>query len=351
MNMKVTRGFTVRFMDGTYEITRDGSARSPMLYYDRDPEGAARKFLCIMEDATLTLPAPLPGERLYFFLEQEDGSQWTAASRRVEISGVENFRDLGGYQTADFRQVKWGRFFRGGPISGLGPAEKASIDNLGLKRVFDYRTEREHVRVPDDCPNGAENIWVPAVPPEKRFQDFADRDMLAHLKTVNTAKAAQDSFQLFKDLYAAMPFQSGAFRQMLLSLDSCDTVPMYQHCSAGKDRTGVGSALLLLALGVPEETVMEDYLLSRDYRREVNLRHVEKLVEGGISKVAEELVLKMMMTGIEELISAALSAIRIKYPSYEAFFLGEYGITGEQLNHWRDMHTQSRFTPGKNVYN
>jgi protein-tyrosine phosphatase len=164
--------------------------------------------------------------------------------------------------------------------------------------------------------------------------------MLAHLTTVNTAKDARDAFQLFKDLYAAMPFKSGAYRQMLLSLDGKDAVPMYQHCSAGKDRTGVGSALLLLALNTPEETVMEDYLLSRDFRREINIRRVEKLVAEGISKAAEELVLRMMMSGMEELIGAALSAIRKKYPTYEAFFLGEYGITPKQLNRWRDMHTK-----------
>jgi protein-tyrosine phosphatase len=275
----------------------------------------------------------------YFFLKLDDGSMLTSASRGVEIPGVDNFRDLGGYPTADGKMVKWGRFFRGGPINGLGPDEKAAISNLGLKRIFDYRTKHEHERAPDECLSGAENLWTPAVPPEKRFQDFADRDMLAHLKTVNTAKEARDAFQLFQDLYAAMPFQSGAFLKMLLSLDCCDTVPMYQHCSAGKDRTGVGSALLLLALNVPEETVVEDYLLSRDFRREINLRHIQKFVAEGISKVAEELVLRLMMTGMEELIGAALNAIRLKYPSYDAFFLEEYGITAAQLNRWRDMHT------------
>jgi protein-tyrosine phosphatase len=350
MDMIVTYCFNVGFKNGVYEITRDKNVHSPKLYYGRSPEGAEREFISVMEDTALTLPSPMPGERLYFFLEREDGSQWTAASRGVEIAGVENFRDMGGYQTQDGRQVRWGRFFRGGPLNGLGPEEKIALNKLGLKRLFDYRTQKEHDRVPDECPLGAEYLWVPAVPPERRFQDFADRDMLAHLKMVSTLDDARDAFQLFKDLYAAMPFQCDAFRHMLLSLDSMDTVPIYQHCSAGKDRTGVGSALLLLALGVTEDTVIKDYLLSRDYRLEVNLRHVEKLVAGGISKIAEELVLKMMMTGMEELLGAALCSIKHKYPSYEAFFLGEYGIDAERLNRWRDMHTQSRFTPEKIVY-
>jgi len=332
------RGFTVHYVEGVYEITRDARLYSPKLYYSQDPEGANGKLICAMEDIALLLPSPLPGERLYFFLERKDGSILTAASRGVEITGVENFRDMGGNQTSDGRTVKWGRFFRGGPLNGLGSEQRAAIDNLGLKRVFDYRTEKEHVRVPDECPNGAECIWSPAVPAEKRFQDFADRDMMAHLKTVNSQTVAEDVFQLFMDLYSAMPFQSDAFGPMLLSLDSIKTVPLYQHCSAGKDRTGVGSALLLLALGVPEETVVEDYLLSRVYRKEINRCYVEKLVAGGISKIAEELANRMMNV-IEDLIESALSAIRLKYTSFEAFFLGEYGITGEQLVSWRNLHT------------
>ena len=337
--MKEINRFIVRYADGSYEIERGVLPHSPRLYYSRDPDGGGRVLLCAMEEPHITLPSPLEGERLYFFLEQEDGSLLTAASRGLEIAGVENFRDLGGYPAADGTAVKWGRFFRGGPLSGLGERERGALAGLRLKRVFDYRTQREQERVPDECPPGAEYVWVPAVPAEKRFQDFANRDMLAHLKTVNTPEAAGDVFTLFKELYAALPFQRNAYEPMLLSLDSGDTLPMYQHCSAGKDRTGVGGALLLLALGVSQEMVVKDYLLSSVFRKEANRRQVDKLVAAGISKAAEELLTRMM-TVIDELIWSALNAIRSRYPSYEAFFLGEYGITGERLDSLRKLHTQ-----------
>ncbi len=336
--------FFVSFKEGTYKITRDISACSPRLYYDRDPEGSEREFLCVMEDDVLTLPSPLPGERLYFFLELVDGSIGTAASRGVEIPGVENFRDLGGYPTADGKAVKWGRFFRGGPLNGLGEKELDALAGLNLKKVFDYRTRLEAERFPDVCPPGAECEWVPAVPREERFLQFADRDVIAHLKSIRTAADAQDAYQLFIDLYAAMPFGSDAFRRMLYNLDGAQGVPFMQHCSAGKDRTGVGSALLLLALGVEEKAVVEDYLLTRIFREEAGNRRLQKLIAEGISPEAIEMV-RRMITVSEELIFSALSAIRMKYPSYEAFFLGEYGITLKQMNRWRDMHTQPRFIP------
>lgn len=336
--MAMDSRFAVRFKDGAYEITRAGGEGAPRLYCDPSPEGGARRFLCQMREERVLLPSPMPGERLYFFLKEENGAVLTAASRGVEVGGVENFRDMGGYPTCEGKAVRWGRFFRGGPLHGLDERQKAALDRLGIKRVVDYRTKLEAERVPDECPEGAHRLHLSALPPIKRFQDFTDRDILAHLRLVNTPEAAVEQFQIFKDLYAAFPFGVDAFRQMLLSLDSGDAVPLYQHCSAGKDRTGIGSVLLLLALGVDEETAVKDYLLSREFRAEANRRAVQSLMDAGISREAAELMRRMMNVS-EELIHTALHAIRAKYPTYEAFFEGEYGIGREALSRWRRMHT------------
>jgi protein-tyrosine phosphatase len=292
-----------------------------------------------MEGTALQMPSPKPGERLYFFLEREDSTILTAASRAVEIPGVDNFRDLGGYPAAGEKMVKWGRFFRGGPLHGLGEKAQEALAGLKLKKVFDYRTRLEAERLPDVYPPGTNYEWIPAVPREERFLQFADRDVTAHLRSIHTAADAQDAYQLFVDLYAAMPFGSDAFCRMLHNLDGEQGVPFMQHCAAGKDRTGVGSALLLLALGVEEKAVVEDYLLTLIFREEANNSRLQKLREEGISQDALDMV-RRMMTVSEELIYSALNAIRSKYPSYDAFFLGEYGIDSERLNRWREMHTQ-----------
>ncbi len=337
MENRNASGINVSYSDGVYAINRDAQMHSARLYYDRDPEGTERRFLCDMEGPALKLPSPHPGARLYFFLEEEAGSVFISASRRVEIAGVDNFRDLGGYPAAG-KTVKWGRFFRGGPLNGLGEKEREALAELKLKRIFDYRTRLEAERFPDECPPGAVCEWIPAVPREERFLQFADRDVIAHLRSIRTAEDAREGYQLFVDLYAAMPFGSDAFRRMLLNLDDQQGVPFMQHCSAGKDRTGVGSALLLLALGVEEKVVVDDYLLTRVFRESASGRRIKKLQEENVSAEAIEMV-RRMITVSEELIYSALHAIRSKYISYEAFFLGEYGITQEQLDCWRNMHT------------
>lgn len=336
--MAMDTRFSVHYGDGAYEITRENGDGAPKLYYDPSPDGGERRFLGDMREERLLLPSPMPGERLYFFLEYEGAPVLTAASRGVETGGVENFRDMGGYRTAEGKTVRWGKFFRGGPLHGLNGHQMAALSRLGIKRVVDYRTKTEAEHAPDECPEGAERVHLPAIPQVERFQNFADRDILAHLRAVNSPEAAAEQFQLFKDLYAAFPFGVDAFRQMLLSLNSEAAIPLYQHCSAGKDRTGIGSVMLLLALGVDEATAVSDYLLSREFRAEANRRKVQEMTAAGISLAAAELV-RRMMTVSEELIFCALRAIHEKYSTYETFFEKEYGMDGETLSRWRRMYT------------
>lgn len=335
----MTQPFIVRYQNGVYEITRGPGMKDSRLSVDRDPEGRSREYIRTLSEEKTMLPSPAPGERFYFFLEGEDGSVLTAASRGMEIAGVENFRDLGGYPAQDGRTVKWGRFFRGGPLYGLNDQERAAVAGLGLKKLFDYRTKREAEQAPDTVPAGAEHIRLCAVPREERFMQFADRDMRTHLKTIQTAADAQASYRLFAELYAAMPFDNEAFRQMLSALDDPKGVPFLQHCAAGKDRTGVGSALLLLALGVEEKIAVEDYLLSRIFREAVNSLLLQKLAREDITPAALTMTARMM-TVSEDLILSALDAIRAKYASYEAFFREEYGIPPEKLAYWRQIHTR-----------
>lgn len=331
--------FTVRYAGGAYEFTRDPGPDGPRMYISRDPEGASQAFFGTLSQEKTVLPSPAPGERFYFFAETTEGLL-TAASRSVEIPGIENFRDLGGYPTLSGKRVRWGLFFRGGPLPGsLKEQARAALNALALKTVVDYRTPEEAQDLPDACPLGAQYWSIPAVPREERFLRFATTDLIDKLRIVHTAQDAQDGFALFKSLYAALPFGSGAFKRMLLMLDDPANLPMMQHCSAGKDRTGVGSALLLLALGVSQEAVMEDYLLTQAFRGEIIGLRLESLAQRGISPEGIGLA-KRMMTVSEDLLLSALGAIRGRYADFETFFQEEYGIGPEKLKRWREIYTR-----------
>ncbi|MGL4655842.1 MAG: tyrosine-protein phosphatase, partial [Sarcina sp.] len=111
-----------------------------------------------------------------------------------------------------------------------------------------------------------------------------------------------------------------------------------QHCTAGKDRTGLGSALLLLILGVDEDTIINDYMKSNDYRKEAN-KNILSLYEDKLPKEAMQIFRDIL--GVEkDFIEASLDEMKKKYGSYENYFLKEYGLDKEDMDRIRDNYLE-----------
>ena len=178
------------------------------------------------------------------------------SQRLIPLQGGRNFRDLGGYRTADGRQVRWELLYRSGSMHGLTAADFAELRRRGIRTVCDLRDSRER---------GAEPVAWPAPAPRVLSDDYA-LDMADWLPagpmrgwTAEAARAAMTaSYPRLLDQFR------GQYRRMFAEL-LAGHVPLAFNCSAGKDRTGVAAALLLTALGVPRETVIADYLLTNRY--------------------------------------------------------------------------------------
>lgn len=175
--------------------------------------------------------------------------------RVIPLQGGQNFRDLGGYRTADGRRVKWGLLYRSGSMHDLTPADFAALAKRGLRTVCDLRDTRERTKAP---------VAWPAAHAPTVFAD--DYDMTGDMSALtrpglDEAKARA----IMQQSYTQLPFRfAGAYRRMFAEL-AAGRAPLAFNCSAGKDRTGVAAALLLTVLGVPRATVMQDYLLSNRY--------------------------------------------------------------------------------------
>jgi protein-tyrosine phosphatase len=172
--------------------------------------------------------------------------------RLLPLAGGHNFRDMGGYETADGRRVRWQVLYRSGKLSALTAEDVAQLAPKGIQVVCDLRTPEERVREPSVAGLGAiHRGW----------------DYEAGHNALRSAAAAPDATpQHVHDALAAtyrqMPWQfaeayGSAFRHLIAG-----DVPMVFHCTAGKDRTGTLAALILRALDVPEAAVMADYLLT-----------------------------------------------------------------------------------------
>jgi len=165
------------------------------------------------------------------------------------FEGCVNFRDLGGYRTADGRMVAWRTLFRADGLNRLTDADVAQLGDIGLATVIDLRT-------PDEA--------------EQRGRFPVDRVPVTYLGLPLTdVLPANEELPDWKEAayvasrYGAMVSEGGpVLTSAIQALATGDALPAVMHCSAGKDRTGVLSALILAFLGVPDETIVADYALS-----------------------------------------------------------------------------------------
>ena len=179
--------------------------------------------------------------------------------RVLNLEGASNFRDLGGYPTADGRALKWRRIFRSNHLGHLTEQDVKVVRSLGVKSAFDFRGVQE--RVAAACV--VEEINVHSLPIEPT--------VVAALRAKLQARAlsSADALEIMRESYRGyVRLNTHSFRELFAQI-LADTAPLVIHCTAGKDRTGFACALVLHALGVSDDVIAGDYLLTnRFYRRD-----------------------------------------------------------------------------------
>lgn len=319
-----------------------GDFENPKLYYTDKPYSGNDTFISEVTGNELMVENPMPGKRVYFIIKSDNSPDILSATRLIDLPEVDNFRDQGGYITEDGKTVKWGRFLRGAAFSELTGEGEAYLDAMGIKNIFDYRDVKEAALAPDYVPGGTVHNLVPAMR-VNIGNDKADakvaKTMEESMSEVTTNELYEEHIKGFHLLYEDLPFHNPAYEKLFAALDSEDTVPLYQHCSAGKDRTGVGCAMTLLALGVDKDTVMGDYLLSATYREETNKKFLEKIIAGGTEMNEHSTKLFHRLLSVEKgFLQASYDKIFGMYNDFETFLKEEYGVTPERLAHWRSIH-------------
>jgi protein-tyrosine phosphatase len=192
-------------------------------------------------------------------------------ARRLPLSGCFNFRDLGGYPAKDGTRLKWRTLFRADGLTRLDASDCAQLAEFGLATVIDLRTAGE-------------------VDERGRFPEDRFQVEYHHLPLTDVLPPQQDLAR-----YGEPEFVASRYRQLFASgsssiarafeiLSAPGALPAVFHCSAGKDRTGVLAALVLGFLGVPDEYIVEDYVLSAgamrmllDYLKEEYSQNAEEV--------------------------------------------------------------------------
>lgn len=182
--------------------------------------------------------------------------------RHIKLSGQSNFRDLGNYKTSDNNELKTGLVYRTGTLSKLSDDDVQIIKSLNIKTVVNFLTEEERAKRGEDrLPEGVQSVYLPI---DGTNNEIAN--LLVARQNGDFSKIPAD----FNYEVHAMLTEVGKeeYAQLFHLLADADNYPIVFHCSHGVHRTGTAAALILSTLGVPWETVREEYLLSNEYRKE-----------------------------------------------------------------------------------
>jgi protein-tyrosine phosphatase len=199
-------------------------------------------------DGTLTVTAAY-GD--WIRLVPTVGESLVLTVRDLGLASDPNLRDIGGYRTADGQWVRMGVVYRSQALS-LSPADLAVVNTLGITADYDLRTTAEIAESPDVVPAGA---------------TYTNLNVMADISlepTLTSAAAAGSYMEEIEQQFVTNPTAEAAFGILLTDIANSNGAVLY-HCTAGKDRTGWATAVLLTLLGVPQATVMQDYLLSNTY--------------------------------------------------------------------------------------
>jgi len=270
---------------------------------------------------TVELPGVGGGRRFVSVAPHDGGSAVVAADRRVPFEGITNFRDLGGYRAGPRARTRWGLVFRAEGLHGLTPADLDLYTRLGMRAVYDLRSEMEREANPGPFPS----TWVEVM---GRPRDGEVASPLAGRLTLD------DGERLLGDLYSGLIDHSATQIGELLTRLATDTgLPAVFHCHAGKDRTGVVAALLLDALGVDRETVLDDYELTSRYRSRAQQDPTfRRLVEQfAMSPEAAAGVLNTPRWAMQE----ALEHLDREHGGIERYLTGPAGMQAEDLERLR----------------
>ncbi|MEU6534866.1 tyrosine-protein phosphatase [Streptomyces sp. NPDC047000] len=253
-------------------------------------------------------------------------------STEPELTGVRNFRDVGGLPTVDGRRVRQGVLFRSGHLAHATDEDAAFLASLGLHTVFDFRNDADRrLEGPDVDLPGVRNVNLPLSDPADgaefwRMVRDGDLDQLRAL--LGEGKAAARMIASYR---AIVTERTGEHARVLAALAE-DSVPALMHCAAGKDRAGLSIAVTLLALGVEREAIFADYLESNAKHRRYKVRRT------GDSAYSPEVMelLGPLFDARAEYLTAALETAEETWGGVDAYLERGLGVTPPVRERLRD---------------
>ncbi len=243
------------------------------------------------------------------------------AGRFIPMDGGRNFRDIGGYRTADGHMVRWGLLYRSGSPGGLSPLGQAQLAQMRVTGIIDLRSTAERA---------GDKYKELKVLPGYWTRDYTlDMGGMMTKFATPAGRTAAGATEIMRQGYVGLHREQAASYRELFARLLRPKGALMVNCTAGKDRTGLASALVLSALGVPYETVRADYLLSNDPASMASLSKSMGFQSGEVGRV---------LAGVDgSYLDTSFAAIRKEYGSVNGYLAKELGVGAKERAHLRRL--------------
>jgi protein-tyrosine phosphatase len=255
------------------------------------------------------------------------------------LQGQPNFRDLGGYETADGRRVVSGQIYRSGELSHLTDEDVTALADLEIRTVVNFLLPEEiEKNGPDRLPGGVREDLQPIAGERAAKQTMV---VTAAIKSGEFEKVPPEINPEFHRLLTEEG--RGEYAALLREAAKAESRPLVYHCSHGVHRTGTATAVLLSALGVPWETIREEYLLTNEYRREeveatlIKIRQMTAENRGIAPDDVDMANIEAFYVLDGSYIDGTLEQAIADYGSMEAYIRNGLGVSDDEIENLREQ--------------
>ncbi|MBT2622884.1 tyrosine-protein phosphatase [Chryseobacterium sp. ISL-6] len=246
-------------------------------------------------------------------------------AENIEIKKVYNFRTLENIKNSEGKTLKEGRFYRSGHLNKLKKKSFDSLRMLGIKEVIDLRNEKEITSKPDRLP---ENLIYKKY---SAFEDQGDQLSQARKLVLKGKVSAEDADKRMIDFYCEYVTENPEVIKKIITEILDGDQPVLYHCTAGKDRTGIITALILTILKFDKATIYNDYLLSNNFRKEMIIKRLR--LANNLHFLYPKMDLKVLekLSWVEkDYLDAAFNEIDNKYGSIDVYIHKVLGISEDK---------------------
>ena len=269
--------------------------------------------------AGATVRRPLRGNSPHSQAPRPQRRTDTYAERSLPIASLPNLRDVGGLATADGRRIRTGLLYRSSALDQLSGADAVELGRLGIRTIYDFRTEAERAARPDRLQPGVRYVAADVV---GGMAKHAPGDIMASMRNPTLAYEAFGNgkgtalFVAHYREFVSLDSARRAFGRVFSEVTDERYRPALIHCMGGKDRTGWAAASLLLLLGVPEDEVMADFLASNGYLKPMFQSFLDDFeARGGDPRLIADFLWVR-----PDYLEAALDEVRRSFGTIERYF-------------------------------